>query len=94
MLLPYWNRIGDVHYLEPYPFSFEDWAAGSEISPDSQTLHDDVASILHSKIIQTSCRAKDMNTVIAQTLTSTSQWYQRQQSSDLNTSFPRRSMPP
>lgn len=63
MLIPYWNHAGEVHQLEPYPTSFQEWAQGEEIPEDQHALHDAVKALIHRTIVRTSCRAMDMNIV-------------------------------
>ncbi|KAF8966727.1 kinase-like domain-containing protein [Flammula alnicola] len=68
MLLPYWDRSGDVHQLEPPPQSYHDWAQGEEVPADHQGLHTAVKDILDQALIRTSCRAIYMNITLDATL--------------------------
>ncbi|KAF8889160.1 kinase-like domain-containing protein [Gymnopilus junonius] len=68
MLIPYWNRSGEVHQLEPCPSSFQDWAQGEEAPPHQRALHDAVQDITNHTIVRTSCRAMDMNMTLDATL--------------------------
>jgi len=63
MLLPYWNHLGEVHQLESYPESFEDWVCGEKLPAARRSLHDAVKAILGKAVVQTSCRGQDMNIV-------------------------------
>lgn len=65
MLLPYWDRTGQVHYLEGCPESFRDWTRtfGEEVPVlvDHQGLCDGIQEILNYAVIHSSCRAVNMN---------------------------------
>ncbi|KAF8900267.1 kinase-like domain-containing protein [Gymnopilus junonius] len=68
MLLPYWDRSGVAHELEPPPQSYHDWLQGDDIPTDHQRLHNAVQEQLGSTLIKTACRAMYMNLTLDATL--------------------------
>lgn len=63
MLLPYWDRSGNVHQFEATPQSVHDWAQGEEVPADQQGLHTAVKETLGQALIRTRCKGQDMNIV-------------------------------
>ena len=64
MLSTFWNRSGERHELESFPYSFQHWELGEPLEEMQQALHQKLESIFEGKkAIRTEVRAMEKNLV-------------------------------
>ena len=63
MLSTFWNRSGERHELESFPYSFQHWELGEPLEEIQQALLQKLESIFRKRIIRTEIRAMEKNLV-------------------------------
>lgn len=62
-LLPFWSIAGEVHQLDGWPESLEDWSRGEIIDSERLLLLNAVESAMGHQVASTRVLSQDMNLV-------------------------------